>query len=205
MYIRLGLNNKRSILSLPLQSLHLLSLYKFISNPSISKPSVSSPWQYFVVKFMYRCNRTPHFLPVFPFLSSFLIFFLLFYSFYYLLFILFLFIRNTFLLQLKKCGQQPTKKRSFLYTCEDCSFKSSFPRYLFTGIFSGNIHSWLHIARIWYKVFCPSRPAEYLYLLVDSSSSNSIVIASIMRWPPCSSGGLFRPGQSLPWTLLKVS
>jgi len=154
---------------------------------------------------MYRCNRTPHFLPVFPFLSSFLIFFLLFYSFYYLLFILFLFIRNTFLLQLKKCGQQPTKKRSFLYTCEDCSFKSSFPRYLFTGIFSGNIRSWLHIARIWYKVFCPSRPAEYLYLLVDSSSSNSIVIASIMRWPPCSSGGLFRPGQSLPRTLLKVS
>jgi hypothetical protein len=198
--VRLGLNNKRSILSLPLQSLHLLSLYKFISNPSISKPSVSSPWQYFVVKFMYRCNRTPQLLPVFPFLSSFFIFF-------FCCSILFIisFIRNTFLLQLKKCGQQPTKKRSFLYTCEDCSFKSSFPRYLFTGIFSGNIHSWLQVARIWYKVFCPSRPAKYLYLLVDSSSSNSIVIASIMRWPPCSSGGLFRPGQSLPWTLLKVS
>ncbi len=48
----------------------------------------------------------------------------------------------------------------------------------------------------------------YLYLLVDSSwlsrsvvdhrawsssSSNSIVIARIMRWPPCSSSGLCRP------------
>jgi hypothetical protein len=37
------------------------------------------------------------------------------------------------LLQLKKCGQHPMKKRSFLYSCEDCSYKSSFPRYLFTG------------------------------------------------------------------------
>ena len=45
--IRLGLNKEKSIHTLPLQYLHLLSLHLY---PSLSKPSVLSPWSVCLLK-----------------------------------------------------------------------------------------------------------------------------------------------------------
>ncbi len=47
MFIRFGLYNEKSLHTLPLQSLHLLSLHLY---PSLSKPSVLSPWSVWLLK-----------------------------------------------------------------------------------------------------------------------------------------------------------
>jgi hypothetical protein len=47
MFLKLGINNDKSIHTLPLESLHLLSLHLYLS---LSKPSLSSPWSAWLLK-----------------------------------------------------------------------------------------------------------------------------------------------------------
>jgi hypothetical protein len=47
MFLKLGLNNEKSIHTLPLQYIHLLSLHLY---PSLSKLSLSSPWSVWLLK-----------------------------------------------------------------------------------------------------------------------------------------------------------